>query len=655
MYDVSTAYKEAMKSPVKQLRAQITFNGIELTGSDDLHAVKISTEGGLLRTVMRKMEARFTGPHSPVGGKVEVEVGVMLDTGVFENLTYGNFTCTEITSVKDQEYSTIIGYDNMIKLYVPYEPIFTYPISLYDFVDTFTSQCGVQLGSETIPNGDFMVEAELFENIEGLTYVTVLRKVAEMTGTTAIIGNDDRIYLKETFITGEELTYDNLFKLKLEPAYGPVNSLVLSRQPQEDNVVLKDDESIDLNGLTEIKISNNEFIDRIREDYITGLYDQLHGLSYTPFEANTEGLGWYEVMDQITIINEAGDPYPSIILGYDLVYDGGDFKERLYTKATPKETTKYQYAGGISNRIKNTEIIVDKQEGYIQGLVSDMYDQDGVVNNNYTEIMQEIDNITNSIQKSGGNNLIRNSVMFEYDGHGIPTEWVVSGPGTLDIEASAEPLSSGTLSGNVFILNDKTVRTRYVQVKADSSDIPLAEKLYYSFSTFVKKKLTGSAKIRIYNDNEEYIIDIPHGEEPYYSNYAIERLLPTMEYYFIELSGSAGSDSTFTDTTFTQGERKQPWTQANGEIMNTQVIMSVNGVTVRSSIFMGDYTVMSPLEFSGYSMINGILTRVFTLNKDTTEVEKLKARSSIVMSPVKVIPYENTQRKGWAFVMDTED
>ena len=42
----------------------------------------------------------------------------------------------------------------------------------------------------------------------------------------------------------ETLTYDNLKKAKLEPKYGPVNSVVLARTPAEDNIVVKDDESI---------------------------------------------------------------------------------------------------------------------------------------------------------------------------------------------------------------------------------------------------------------------------------------------------------------------------------------------------------------------------------------------------------------------------
>ena len=59
---------------------------------------------------------------------------------------------------------------------------------------------------------------------------------------------------------------------------------------------------------------------------------------------------------------------------------------------------------------------------------------------------------------------------------------------------------------------------------------------------------------------------------------------------------------------------------------------------------------MSPLEFSGYANINGVVTKIFTLNNDTTEVEKLKSRKEINMFPLKIVPITEGAKQGWAFV-----
>ena len=103
------------------------------------------------------------------------------------------------------------------------------------------------------------------------------------------------------------------------------------------------------------------------------------------------------------------------------------------------------------------------------------------------------------------------------------------------------------------------------------------------------------------------------------------------------------------------GEYKSQWQQASGEVMNTQVNINLDGVLIKSSVYLGDYTVMSPLEFAGYSSINGTITKVFSLNKDTTLVKKLQAEDEVKMVPIKIVPITTGSLQGWAFVPSTEE
>ena len=123
------------------------------------------------------------------------------------------------------------------------------------------------------------------------------------------------------------------------------------------------------------------------------------------------------------------------------------------------------------------------------------------------------------------------------------------------------------------------------------------------------------------------------------------------EYYIIEFYGSADSNVIFTDNMFAIGEHKSQWTQANGEVMNTQVNISLDGIVVRSDTVLGDYTVISKYEFAGYSNVNGTMTKVFTLNKGITEVKELLAKDSIAMPPLKIVPITDGDMQGWAFVI----
>jgi len=648
MIVVSNDFKTAMTQPVKELQAYLDIGGNAIRSEDDLISFKISCDSGMCKTAMRKIEAKYLGEHNLLGQWVHAGFGVKLSSGAFEYLDYGSFLVTEITTVKDTGVTTIVGYDKMINAMKEYTKLdIEYPIDLYTYTQKLCNACNLELGNTSFStHNNWEITQELWENIDGITYRDILVQIAQVTASTCIISNDDKVYFKSINTTGEQLTYDNMKKLKLEPIYGEINSVVLARTPQEDNIYMKDEESIQNNGLTEYKIENNQIIDRDRDNAMTPIYTALHGISYYPFETTTEGLGWYEIADNFSIINDTGDVFNTSLFNFNITIDGA-VKEILKTVANTKTQTQYQYATTIGKRVKNTEIIVDKQGQNIEQLVTDMYEEDGVIHENFTKVYQDIDNIVNSVQNSGGANLIKNSVMFAYDTDGNPNNWDTEGSGTLLISASAEAMANGGLSGHVFVLNDKTVK-QTVRVKASSDND--SNKVYYTFSTRIKKNATGSCYVKLYNDIDEHIIEIPIGESVFYKEYTLQALLPKSDYYIIEFYGSADSDATFTDNMLSVGEYKTQWQQASGEVMNTQVNINLDGVLIKSSVYLGDYTVMSPLEFAGYSTINGTITKVFSLNKDTTLVKKLEAEDEVKMYPIKIVPITTGDLQGWAFV-----
>lgn len=643
MIAVSNDFKTAMKQPIKEIQAYLDYGDDVIRDSDDLISFKISCDSGLCKTAMRKLEAKYLGTHNLLGKWVRAVYGVRLADGSFEFLDYGSFLVTELTVTKDTETTNIVAYDKMINAMTPYAKLdVEYPISLIDYTRVLCDSCGLVLGNESLDiMNNWQITQELWENIEGITYRDILVQIAQATACTCIIGADDKVYFKYDS-QGETLTYDNMFKLKLEAKYGPINSVVLARTPSEDNVYLQNEASVQESGLTEFKIENNEIIDKDRENAIQEIFPNYFGLSYYPFEATTEGLGWYEIADNIGIVNDAGEVFWTVVFNYSITVDGS-IKETLKASAESKTQTQYQYATSIAKRVKNTEVIVNKQDQYIQQLVSDIHAENGVVNKKYTEIYQDIDNIINSVQNSGGNNFIKNSVMFAYDNNKV-LPWEIEGDGTLTIQSDAAALNNGGISGHGFTLLNKTARQR-VQVNTDNT---------YTFSTKIKKDAAGSCYVKLYNSLDTYLIAMPNGTEAYYTDYE-KTFTPKENYIDIEFYGTADSNATFTDNMLSVGEHKSQWSQANGEVMNTQVNISIDGVIVKSSVYVGDYTVMSPLEFAGYSVINGTPTRVFSLNKDVTEVEKLRAKAEVTMAPIKIVPITTGDLQGWAFVPSTEE
>lgn len=631
-YSVENGLYKVDRGTTNTSGIRISLSGIVETGKKYVLSYKFKKTGGTLTTIGGHCHAlatdKFLVDNIEVGTTYQ-NVHYMTDD-IETHTVNVFFTAKDLSEITD--FYLYIQPNRLKDEDIQYQ-VWDIILSEADYIQTYTPYNSMN---------EWQITQELWENIDGITYRDILVQIAQVTGSTCIISNDDKVYFKSLTDTGETLTYDNMFKLKLEPVYGEINSVVLSRTPQEDNIYMRDEESIQTNGLTEFKIENNQIIDKDRDNAMTPIYEALKGISYYPFETTTEGLGWYEIGDNVDIINDTGDVFNTSLFNLSITIDGA-IKETLKTVGETKTQTQYQYATTIAKRVKNTEIIVDKQGQNIEQLVSDMYEEDGIVNENFTKVYQDINNIVNSVQNSGGNNLIKNSVMFAYDNDNNPNDWDISGDGTLSISSNAESLNTGALSGHAFTLLDKVA----------SQKVFVSSNVYYTFTTRIKKNVTGSCYVKLYNSNEEHIIELSAGEEAFYKEYELKALLPKDNYYIVEFYGSADSGATFTDNMLALGEYKSQWTQANGEIMNTQVNVNLNGVLVKSSVYLGDYTIMSPLEFAGYSNINGTITKVFSLNKDTTLVKKLEAEDELKMVPIKIVPVTSGDPQGWAFVPST--
>lgn len=646
MIAVSNNFKEAMKQPVKEIRAYLTGDNINIWDNNDLIQFKISADSGLCKTAMRKLEAKFYGEHNLLGKWIHAGFGVKLNDGNFEYLDYGSFLVTETTSIKDTGETTIVAYDRMIRSMTKYNKLnIEYPIGLYDYTVALCSMFGMQVANNSFAvHNNWQITQELWENIDGITYRDILQQICQVTCTTAIITNSDKIYFKPITSTNEILNYNNMFKLKLEPQYGEINSVVLSRTPQEDNIYMRNEDSIDLNGLTEWKIENNEIIDKDRDNAMTPIYNAMFGTKFYPFETSTEGLGWYEIADNFDIINNTGDVFNTTLFNFSITVNGA-INEILKTNAETKTQTQYQYATTIEKRVKNTEIITNKQENYIKQLVSDMYEEDGIVNENFTKILQDLANILLAVQKSGGNNLIKNSVGFAGT-----TEWELDydneDTSIVNTLSSVELLQNGT-SGGAFQLNGVKI----------SQNIIVSSKDTYTFNCKVQKRAGFTGYVKVYNANDstqKWERNFLQEEVLNFENITFENINITGNTLVVEMYGVEESNLTITDSMLNVGDLSSIWTQANGEILNTQVNINMNGVMVKSLQFeeTGQYTVINPLEFSGYSNKNGVSTRVFTVNGDTTEVENLFIKNIFKLPPIKFVKNLSGQNRGVAIVAD---
>lgn len=406
-------------------------------------------------------------------------------------------------------------------------------------------------------------------------------------------------------------------------------------------------------GVTEVKIINNEIVDKRREDVISSIFDQVNGVSWYPFNIDTEGLGYFEIGDRFTITDDLGDSKSVVVWNTKLTVDGG-ISENLYTNKPDLTTTDYTKAGNskLGGNLRKTQLQVDKQQGTIDALVSDMYTYDGVVNQKYTELLQDNESIIATVQGAGGVNLLKNSVMYAFDDTGVPDSWTMTGAGTLTIQASPESLSAGAVSGNQFSLSDKTA-TQTVTVRKDVDFIPEDEKTYYSISARVKKNTVGVASITLINRNETLTIDLPDQTSYFWDVVTLEAILPKDDHYDIAITSDSDADLQVTDIILAPGKTRHEWTQANGEMMNSSVAITKDGITIRSSALKNNYTTIDALGFEVHKQDAGG-NRIFGFNDDETNVSKLKADEQIGMPPMRIVPISYSTYSGWAFTASEE-
>lgn len=646
MIEVTEAFKNAARAPVKTIRAIITVDGIDYSSSDNLVSFTKEDTGSYFNVATKSLSFKLIGTNHNLVGEdalVTLEIQTNQDNDTWEPCILGKFTIYEQTTSLEKGTTDFKAYDAVGRMgKTPYESgTITFPCSVSELFDQIANRFNLSKITAENPNLDYTITEDLYAKIAGITYRDILAEIAGATCSLAeASGSADQIRLRPPEMTSAEtLTYANLKKVKLEPKYGPINSVVLARTPAEDNIAVTDSESVEENGLTEIKLANNEILDDNREILARPILNEIDGFYFYPFEITTEGHGWYETGDRLTITD--GTNTLEVIITAITLSIGPGMKEIIKGVAPTETKTNYALAGGITKTVFNTEIKVDKQGQMIETVVEEQNILENQVNENYTTITQTISNVITSVQNSGGNNLLKNSAMYSLDNNDLPISWSLSGNGTINIAPSAEAAVNGSLSRQNISLKGMTAE-QIVEVKADNSSI--TDKTYYSFSCKIKKTAVGECLVRITDGTENGIweIALENGDESFYNEYSLEGILPNSSNLTISVYGSADSEFSINDMMLAVGDYRTQWTQANGEFANTQVSIDNTGVTIRSNMMDGVYTKQTPQELSAYS--NNVLAA--TINSDGIGAPKVEIKNEMCMSPIKIVP----QSDGWAFV-----
>lgn len=652
MITVSPAFEAAMKAPVKTLRVEAWAYASkededpEQIWYDDLQSIDLNSVGQFLGAGSKKITANVVNDQSAqIGVGVRIDLKVLIPNGSYETISIGRYTVSTVEYTVESNMSKVELFDPM---YVLSQTDYSltneqFPMTVKQLAEAVCEVAGTTLDSnfDNLPNKGYLIKQNPWATIQNTSYRNVVQEIAQTTGTTAIVSNGTMLF-KQFDTPVYTITEDNLTKFKLGDKYGNVNSVSLSRMPQNDNILLRDDVDVEENGLYEITIINNQIVDDDRQLLIQPLYAELvNGEPYIGFynaEFKTEGHGWYEVGDLITA-NLGGVDYPVFITEVVLRIANG-ISETIKSITPNDPAVNVTTAGGILKTLWNTEIKVDKQNNEIISVVERQRVFEEQTEEDFTRLEQDINNIQLSVQNGGGVNQIKNSVGYSSSTVGGLTFWDKTGAATIEPSIDTNSLVAGALSGNRidFIAGPGAITQR----------VTLSPGGTHNLTFYAKKNTQGVARVSLTNDNDNFFIELEDDTEYEWGRFVINDFVPTTNYVdvTIEIDGDVALFS-ITDLMLSKGAVPMAWQQAVGEVANTNVTFDTTGITVKSNVYEGARTVMSPIEFAGYDSKGD---RAFAVNNDTTEVNNFEVRGDIDTSTHRIVFIASGPNAGMNFV-----
>ena len=433
----TNGFKNQIKLLGREIDSKITYidgsEQIEL-GASDLNSITPSFSTTLLKSVMKCLEIDCN-QEIPVGTIFNYQFGLKVN-GEYEYIDFGNYVVKEVEIKEDTNSYLIKAYDKMLYSMKDYENLgVTYPITIRNYIIALATRLGLTFANatDTFCNYNRQIQKELFldENGNSLdyTYRDVLDQLSEVVGGYLCINEDDELeirYVNETNDTINEKYLKNI-NVKFGEKFGPVNSIVLSRASEADNVFLRDEESVTQNGLCEIKIKENQFMNfNDRSDYLEDLLDQLDGLEFYINDFDSTGVVYYELGDKYNVSID-GETYDCLMLNDTIEITQG-LSESIYNDMPEETNTDYTKADKTDRKVNQTYIIADKQKGEIEALSSKTTVIENKTNDMYIKedidlmILRAEDGITNTFSNAGGNNIFRNTgLFFENDGNDSQT------------------------------------------------------------------------------------------------------------------------------------------------------------------------------------------------------------------------------------------
>ncbi len=394
----TTAFKEQIKEMGRELDSIITF-GDTVLGAEELNAVTPSFQGAILKSVMKQLDIDSNVPI-PVGTILNYKFGVKVN-GEYEYLDFGNYIVKDVEKQEDTMSYKITCYDKMLFTMQDYVKMpITYPITIRDYINSLCLFLGISFANNgtSFVNFNKKIDHELYLDVSGnsigYTFRDVFDELAQVTASTICINDNDQLeirYIRDTYDTIDEEFLKNV-NVNFGEKYGKINSIVLSRSGESDNVYLRDETSVEENGLCELKIVDNQIMNwNDRSDYLPEILNKLNGLEYYLNDFASTGITYYDLCDRYNVV--VGEQTYSCVMFNDEILITQGLEENVFTEMPEETKTDYTKADKTDRKINQTYLIVDKQNQQIESVIS----QTDAQNQKIAQVTQTVEELNSKI------------------------------------------------------------------------------------------------------------------------------------------------------------------------------------------------------------------------------------------------------------------
>lgn len=546
-----------------------------ITQSDRLQSFTIDNgcyiDGNIIGSVyVKKMTGQIldTNEIDLTDKKIKAEIGVKYTDNSTEYISVGTFTVERPKDEQTANISQITAYDdlnnNLDSKYICGIDYSEGNKTLSDLYIDVCKQLNLMPKNIIFDNSTIPIISNPFNN--GEKNRVVLQTIAKISGSFTNIDLEtneiDLCWLSQNEIP-DYTFYKNDYAILTggKIKCGPINCLIIKNsQVDDENVIIKDEESITLYGEKSITISEDYILynAELRQQAINSIWSKVHNMTYVDCKLTTYyGKPFLKLGDKIRIYISDTEYIDTYVLNHTFTYDG-TFTSVIESPALTKQEIKTKQDVSLGDMLKNTQIEINKQQGTITNITNQVQTlQDNITNNYYTIeqsntlIQNATQGLINTLNQTGGTNILRNAI-------GIFDKEYWNGDG-------AEPytdtyIQNKTGQKSCWLLNNGK-HSQTIQVKNGT----------YTFSMMYEKLISASTVILKINDVEYELRDN--------TNLTFE---VTDNYITVEFLGNVNMCAYLMNLMLNEGEKAQIYSNNANETISDTVLIG-KGIKIRAT------------------------------------------------------------------------